>query len=258
MSRVVELARFVNQPVTRDANHLLGLRREEAVRVARPSSDLKRKSFDGAKFHNATWPSLTMFGAYGRMKVPLALSSRPMPPRRTFRIQPKNPADFREGDIEQLRVALAGELPRTYAVVATEPPAQLGRGVTYYEIVQMWLQLEPDAKDLAKHLTMKAVDKAAGVFIAWVRAKRKKRTEGDDPLTRSYSAHMTKYSKQSSWTVTARSSTRQPKKFKCVSATSFHHLRRHRQIHLRLGTRRPRRSVISGVEFDVFRPCNLI
>src|SRR5437762_3927141 len=100
---------------------------------------------------------------------------------RTLRIQPKNPADFRQGEIEGLRTDLSEALPRTYGVIVTEPPPQHGRGVTWYEIIQMWVIVEPYAKALTQHVMTKLLDKTTAVFVAWVRAKRKKKNSSRRP-----------------------------------------------------------------------------
>jgi hypothetical protein len=100
---------------------------------------------------------------------------------RTLRIQPKNPADFREGEVEGLKTDLSKALPRTYAVVVTEPPPQVGRGVTWYEVIQMWVVVEPYAKALAQHVVTKILDKTTAAFVAWVRARRKKKGSSRRP-----------------------------------------------------------------------------
>src|SRR5207244_13623224 len=93
---------------------------------------------------------------------------------RTLRIQPKNPADFRQGEIEGLRTDLSEALPRTYGVIVTEPPPQHGRRVTWYEIIQMWVIVEPYAKALTNHVMTKLLDKNTARFVSAVRGKMEK------------------------------------------------------------------------------------
>lgn len=112
-----------------------------------------------------------------------------MPPRRTaakrreVHIVPRNPADFREGDMESLAATLDDAMPRSYAMIVGAPPGKPPgvRGVTWYEIITIWTTIEPYAKGIVGQAASRALRELGSAFVRWVRAKRKKRRENRRP-----------------------------------------------------------------------------
>jgi hypothetical protein len=93
-----------------------------------------------------------------------------------IRVEPQNPGDFRPGDIEDLVQELRAALPN-YGVRPLPKDAMPAgmRGVTWWEIVHVYLPLLPDIGDDVRAIL---VAKALEASYQWAKRRFKRKREG--------------------------------------------------------------------------------
>lgn len=97
------------------------------------------------------------------------------PARSRVLVRPRNAREYADGELDALVAALQKRLGAGYRVGLVPETPKFGRGLTYWEILQIWLQIEPYAKGAAGYLTLKAIDKAVDIFVDWAREHRRKK-----------------------------------------------------------------------------------
>lgn len=103
-------------------------------------------------------------------------------PRREVTIRPRNPADFRDGELEKLAAGVREALPAgAHRVELPPPPPQGVRGVTWYEIVEIWTNIDPLLKGAAGAAAQRVLGKIVGAFRTWARARKRRKDSNRRP-----------------------------------------------------------------------------